>query len=204
MTTFYRSVMSFFACVMVVFFLTGCFPKGIYLPEKFSTIEEVYPSDEIFDQLEGIPADSYKKVAFEAPYEDVFRVAKVSATQAMFNVESVDKSKGLIFAMKVTQEQGVWNYNACGPPKNDKRYFYAIKVIETGSTTTEVVIVSKTQGAACYAGGASVGTAVGTGLGLFNKKKAQAYASVHWSNNLQDLLQFLTLIRNNLIAAGLI
>ena len=204
MSTFYRSVMSFFSCMMLVFFLMGCFPKGIYLPEKFSTIQEAYPSDKVFDHLEGIPVDSYKKVAFEAPYEDVFRVAKVSATQAMFNVESVDKSKGLILAMKATQEQGVWNYNACGTPKNDKRYFYAIKVIETGSTTTEVIILSKTQGASCYAGGASVGTVVGKGFGLFNKKKAEAYASVHWSTNLQDLLQFLTLIRSNLIAAGLI
>ncbi|MBN2515237.1 MAG: hypothetical protein JXC33_04300 [Deltaproteobacteria bacterium] len=204
MTTLCRGVMSFLCCAMLVFFLAGCFPKAIYLPEKFSTIEEVYPSDEIFNNLKDVPADSHKRVVFEVPYEDIFRIAQVSATQAMFNVESVDKSKGFIRAMKVTQEPGVWNYNACGSPKNDKRYFYAIKIIETGPTTTEVIIVSKEQGASCYAGGASVGSAVGTAFGLFNKEKAVAYASVHWSTNLRDLLQFFTLIRNNLIAAGLI
>ena len=45
MTTFYRCGMSFLSCVMLVFFMTGCFPKAIYLPEKFSTIEELFPAD---------------------------------------------------------------------------------------------------------------------------------------------------------------
>lgn len=202
MSTFSRSVMSLLSFVIFVFFLSGCFPRAIYLPERFSTIDEVYPSGEVFDHLGDVPVDSYKKVVFEAPYEDVFRIAEVSATQAMFNIESVDKAKGLIFALKVTQEPGVWNYSACGSPRNDKRYFYAIRVKETGPTTTEVTILSKAQGASCYAGGASVGTAVGTGLGVFNKDKAVAYASVHWSTNLQDLLQYVTLMRNNLIASG--
>ena len=164
----------------------------------------MYPSDTIFDNLEGIPADSYKRVTYEAPYEDVFRIANISATQAMFSVESIDKSKGIIFAMKVTQEQGVWNYNACGSPKNEKRYFYAIKVTEIGPETTEILVLSKTQGAACYAGGASVGTVVGSGMGLFRKDEAEAYATVHWSTKLQDLLDYFNLIRTNLIAEGFI
>ena len=186
----------------VVFFLTGCFPKAIYLPERFSTIEEVYLSYEVFDHLEDVPDDSFEKIELKVPYEDVFRVVEVSATQAMFSVKSVDKNIGIILAMKATQEPGVWNYNACGTPKNDKRYFYAIKVLDTGPTTTEVIILSKVQGASCYAGGVSVGSVVGKGLGLFNKDNAEAYASVHWATNLQDLLQFLALVKNNLYAAG--
>ena len=199
-----RNVMNVFFCVVLFVFLNGCFPRGIVLPERFSTLKEAYPSDDVFDNLEGVPPDSYKKVTYQAPYEDVFRIANISATQAMFSVESINKSAGIIYAMKITQEPGVWNYSACGSAKNEKRYFYAIKISETGSETTEIIVLAKAQGAACYAGGASVGTVVGSGMGLFKKDEAEAYASVHWSTKLQDLLEYFNLIRNNLIAEGFI
>lgn len=200
----HRNVMNVLFGVALFVFLNGCFPRGIVLPERFSTLKEVYPSDDVFDNLEGIPPDSYKRATYQAPYEDVFRIANVSATQAMMSVESINKTTGIIYAMKVTQEPGVWNYNACGSAKNEKRYFYAIKVSETGPEATEILILSKAQGAACYAGGASIGTVVGSGMGLFKKDEAEAYATVHWSTKLQDLLEYFNLIRNNLIAEGLI
>lgn len=199
-----RNVMNVLFCAALFVFLNSCFPRGIVLPERFSTLKEVYPSDDVFDNLEGIPPDSYKRATYQAPYEDVFRIANVSATQAMMSVESINKTTGIIYAMKVTQEPGVWNYNACGSAKNEKRYFYAIKVSETGPEATEILILSKAQGAACYAGGASIGTVVGSGMGLFKKDEAEAYATVHWSTKLQDLLEYFSLIRNNLIAEGLI
>lgn len=199
-----RNVMNVLFCVALFVFLNGCFPRGIVLPDRFSTLKEVYPSDDVFDNLEGIPADSYKRATYQAPFEDVFRIANVSATQAMMSVESINKTTGIIYAMKVTQEPGVWNYNACGSAKNEKRYFYAIKVSETGPEATEILVLSKAQGAACYAGGASIGTVVGSGMGLFKKDEAEAYATVHWSTKLQDLLEYFNLIRNNLIAEGLI
>ena len=60
MTTFYRSVMSFLSCVILVFFLTGCFPKAIYLPERFSTIEELFPLDVVkAAQRAGTPSIAY-------------------------------------------------------------------------------------------------------------------------------------------------
>jgi hypothetical protein len=198
------NVMIVLFCVVFFVFLYGCFPRGIVLPDKFSTLKEVYPSDDVFDNLEGISPDSHKRVAYQAPYEDVFRIANVSATQAMMSVESINKSTGIIYAMKVTQEPGVWNYSACGSAINEKRYFYAIKISETGPETTEILILAKAQGAACYAGGASVGTVVGSGMGLFKKEEAEAYATVHWSKKIQDLLEYFNLIKNNLIAEGFI
>ncbi len=60
MRTFYDSVMSFFSCVMLFFFLTGCFPKAIYLPERFSTIEELFPADVVkAAQRGGTPSIVY-------------------------------------------------------------------------------------------------------------------------------------------------
>jgi hypothetical protein len=60
MTTFYRCGMSFLSCVMLVFFMTGCFPKAIYLPEKFSAIEELFPADVVkAAQRAGTPSIAY-------------------------------------------------------------------------------------------------------------------------------------------------
>jgi len=202
-----RIGLTFLSSVILVFFLTGCFPSAIRLPEKFSTIKEVYPSDEVFDHLEGVPTDSFKKVVFKVPYEDVFRTAEVSATMAMFSIESVDKTRGVILAMKVTPEQQPYELApVCMGHKNEARYFYGIKVKEVGPTTTEVIILSKAQGACCYAGGASVGSAVAGGLGLLKgpREACQAFSTVHWATSLQDLGLFFTNMRLNLTAAGLI
>ncbi len=80
MRTFYRCVMSFFSCVMLFFFLTGCFPKAIYLSERFSTIEEIFPADVVkAAKRAGAPSIAYtysEPIIFFEYMIDIARMAR--------------------------------------------------------------------------------------------------------------------------------
>jgi hypothetical protein len=167
------------------------------LPERFVRVGEAYSSKDYLQNTEQIPQDSFKKMLFQAPYEDVFRAASVSASQAQFSVEEEKKAEGVILATRTAKEQPpqIYPMSPVNQQPHQRNYYYAILVKEKGPKSTEVVIMAKVQGK-CL-----------TEL-LISPAVCKAYATPHWAsghdNAMQDLNQFIVFLRNNLIAAGLI
>jgi len=176
-------------CIIIVCLLTSCFPYVI--PEQFAKVGEVYSSPQAYQITSEVPADSYKKLVFNAPYADVFRAVEVAVTQAGQNIEFSDKSKGLILAERLVQQyQRSWRHGR----QSGGLFFYAITLKEVGSKTTEVTIFVKAQVRCLY--------------GHVSSRECKTEASVpHWASDkdadIEGLFQLNNLIRNNLIAAGL-
>lgn len=184
------------ACVLFVILcciaLTGC---GTWLPERFVRPDEAYSAKEYLQNTDQLPYDSFKKAVFKVPYEDVFRAASVSASQAQFNVEEERKADGVILATRIIQERPPHDGAPGNQRPHQRNYYYAIVVKERGPKSTEVVIMAKAQGK-CLADP------------LMGTAQCRAYAIPHWAtvydNATQDLGQFMTFLRNNLIMAGLL
>ena len=188
--------------------LSGCVPSGIYLPEKFSTIKDVYPTGMEIDKTSDAPESSFRRESYPAPYADVFRLAEVSAVQNMMTIDSVNEDDGVILASKISPDpQPFERSQVCGALKNEVRYFYAIKVRELGATSTQVSLVGKSQGRCCYPGGTTVGGTVGSMMGVpFEewKQKCHEFSSVHYADKPSEILQYFNFLRLNLLNAGLI
>jgi hypothetical protein len=154
------------------------------------------------------PSSGYRKVTYQASYADVFRTAEVAAVQNMMSIEKLDEDNGLILASKISPEpQPFEQSQVCTGLKHEVRYFYAILVEETGPYTSDVTLVSKAQGRCCYAGGATVGGAVGSMMGVpFEewKRKCLEFSTIHYSDKQQDILQYFNFLRLHLLNAGLI
>jgi len=172
-----RAVIQLVFCAIFAYLLASC--TETY--NRFVTIEEAYPSPEAYQITAAVPSESYKKVVLNVPYADVFRAVEVAATQVGMNIESSDRSKGLILAIR----QQLPRF----------RRYYAITVKELGSKTTEIVVFSKAQ-SQCYEQW---------------KSGCKRASTLHWSGTLergpvdsdsQTLLQVTNFMRNNLIAAG--
>jgi hypothetical protein len=193
---------------LIIYLLSGCVPSGIYLPDNFSSIHEVYPSADAIDQVSGAPDSAFRKAVYAVPYGDVFRTAEVTATQLMMTIETLDEDSGIILAYSIVPEpQPFEQTQVCMGLKNEVRYYYAIKIRETGPATTEVTLVSKAQGRCCYPGGTTVGGTVGSLMGVpFDEWQAMCedFASVHYSTKQEDVLQYFNFMRLNLMNAGLI
>jgi hypothetical protein len=182
-----------------VLFLILCFSAllgcGTWLPERFVRPDEAYSAKEYFQNTDQLPYESFKKAVFEVPYEDVFRAASLSASQAQFNIEEERKADGLILATRTVQERPPRDAAPGNQRPHQRNYYYAIVVKEKGPKSTEVVIMAKAQGK-CLADP------------LGSPAQCRAYAIPHWAaghdNPTQDLGQFMTFLRNNLIAAGLL
>jgi hypothetical protein len=159
--------------------------------------DEAYSAKEYLQNTDQIPRDSFKKAAFKVPYEDVFRAASVSASQAQFSIEEERKADGVILAMRTIQERPPQDIPiAPGNQRPHQRnYYYAIVVKEKGPKSTEVVIMAKAQGK-CLVDPLSATAA------------CKAYAVPHWAaghdDATPDLNQYMIFLRNNLIAAGLL
>lgn len=196
------------ACVLFLiccfFALAGC--GGLtWIPTSFATLQEAYPSGDPLRSTEGIPSESMQKVVFNAPYEDVFRAASVSASQTQWLIQKESKTEGIILALRVLQipppPDTLDCPNAAGANRRptQRNYYYAVVIKEKGPKSTEVAAVAKAQGmchTSCY--------------DLFNPSANTAcerYASLHWASGhdtaMSELTQFMVFIRNNLIAAGL-
>ena len=194
--------------MLTIYFLSGCVPSGVYLPERFKTIDQVYPSLASIDQIATAPSTGYRKEQYQAPYEDVFRLVEVTAVQTMMTIETIDSDSGIILASKIAADPQPYEQSqVCMGLKNEVRYFYAIGVKELGPTTTQVSLVAKAQGRCCYPGGKTVGGAVGSMMGVpFEewKQKCLEFSSVHFSDKQEEVLQFFNFMRLNLLNAGLI
>jgi len=193
---------AFFICCLCA--LGGC--GGKWHPVKFATVEEAFPSANPLESTDRIPSDSIKKSLFHAPYEDVYRAVSMSVSQALMHVEKEDKKNGVILAVRTIQVPPPRGLPTCWDGANlapqQRNYYYAIVVVEKGPKSTEVTAIAKAQGR-CIDGPC---------LDFLDRGEStlscHAYASVHWAtaheSSLQELIQLMTLIRNNLIAAGLL
>jgi hypothetical protein len=195
-------------CTLVTLccFLTSCYT---IVPEHYDVMNKAYPPNDMASPASA-PPESIKKSTFEAPYEDVYRAATIAASQAQFNIESSDKSKGLILAERIALTGKVGD-NAVTQTK----FFYAITVKELGPKVTEVAISSKAQTKCRYT---SPGTHVVTTIFSFGiwllfipaivalDNQCKEAAEIHWdaTMSLEQLTQFMTFTRNNLIAAGVL
>jgi hypothetical protein len=181
--------------------LTGC--GAGWIPTRFATLQEAYPPGDILRSMEVVPSDSTIQKVFNAPYEDVFRAAIVSASQTQWLVEVQDKANGVILAMRVLQimpppdTADCQNNAGANRRPSQRNSYYAVVIKEKGPKSIEVTAVAKAQGRCehklCW--GAPSANAV-----------CERYASLHWAtghdNALSELTQFMVFISNNLIAAG--
>jgi len=196
--TVLHPVVKVVSCVILACFLTSC---ATMRPEQFATAEEAYPSEQAYQITPDLPADSYKKAVFNAPYADVFRAVELAVTQVGQNIESSDKSKGLILTTRDDVVRG-----------HARHFIYAIKVRELKSRTTEVVVVSKVQIRCLHEGaGGIIAVSIMTlgillPLELSQNSQCTDASTPHWakgySADIQGLSQLINFTRNNLIAAG--
>jgi hypothetical protein len=199
-------IMRIISIITVLCFLASCMTP---MPERFATVNEVYPSGKSLDMPPDDQQDSIKKSTYDAPYEDVFRAVTVAATQAQFHIESTDKATGSILATRVIS--GI---------KGQIRHFYHIMVIEKGPKTTEVIVLNKVQ-SACEKASAgrwvSLVLMIPLTIGLvllgypeeiIRDSRCSEESSVKWATrkfSSQDSMSNLFVFTmNNLIAAGAI
>lgn len=182
------------SAVLIATIVTGgC---STMLPEHWSNAKEAFPGT----QAMVPPADkpgAFEQATFSTTFEDTYRAASVSASQAMLDVTDEDKSAGYILAEQIPQ----------GKP--GVHYYYAIKIDELGAKKSRVTIMSKAQ-FQCEVFGAGMDIAT---LGLMpaaqhatgeTNDKCRENSEVHWSGDPGQIKQFMSFVRNNLIAAGVL
>lgn len=198
------------AAGMLVLLCSGC--TSLYMTKEvpLATTDQAYPHLAAPNKAE-IPPEATKMAVYEAAFEDVFRFANVSASQAQFEVETVDAGKGLIFATRSTMMSPFQQY---APPPSPHRFFYAIQVKELAAKRTEVRIMAKVQGKCQTSNGAfRAFTGVFT-LGVSEMALAPISAeckaitvpgwALGFHSTEQEMGQFQTFLRNNLLVAGLL
>ncbi len=188
---------------LLVLLLIGCASNPYHGPEHFAKSVDVFASARNGSLPEGGPSDSKLQIVYDAPYEDVFRTAKVSAAQAQLFVEEANKDKGVIFAVQSKKVGShINNYiestlSTAGWIESEKR-FYLIAVKELTAESTTVAIVSKIQ-FECKAPGSGV---------ITNIEACRDKTKVHWplgkERDISTMEMFHNFLQNNLIAAGLL
>ncbi|KLD76795.1 hypothetical protein FZ025_13645 [Xanthomonas hyacinthi] len=158
------------------------------------------------------PAEAMKVAVYEAGFEDVFRVASVSASQAQLNVEQVDKKNGLIFATRDAMLlPGISAYDQPSP----HRFFYVISVTELDAKRSQVRVVAKVQ-AECQnsveGGNRALLGALSFGMSEIAlapiRHACERITHTRWAQGTWtaalEMGQFQVFMRNNLLAAGLL
>ncbi len=205
MSPIFKVLIGFFAILATA----GCAGARLQ-PDRLMGIQDAFPKG-----TDTSPPAAFSEAAktnvLEAPYEDVFRAASVAASQAQFNVEHVQKSRGLILASRPVKMRP--HGTSADYPEwqiTDHAYFYAVSVRELGPKRTEVRISAKVQGrCGMWSAGMYVMTG-GLGTAYFNEQNARCreLSSGMWAigshNTAQEMGQFLTFLRNNLLAAGML
>src|SRR3990172_4127802 len=174
-----------YSSLLTLLLLVSC---SAWHPARFASVQEAYVGGEHLAEPSPAPVDSRKKALFDVPYEDMYRAASVSASQAQMSIEWEDKAKGQILAVRVTK--GLMPQKSFMQPGNrrpqDKYFFYSIVVRERGPRSTEVSITAKTQGR-CITESVDLGG---------DKAECLAYSVPHWAtgddNSQQELTQFMT------------
>lgn len=176
-----------------------------------SSAREAFPDMSQAASGNEVPAEAMKVAVYEAGFEDVFRVASVSASQAQLNVEQVDKNNGLIFATRDAMLlAGVTAYDQPSP----HRFFYVISVTELDAKRSQVRVVAKVQ-AECKkirGGGRAAMGILSFGMSELAfapvNKSCDRVTQTRWAEGTHtaalELGQFQVFMRNNLLAAGLL
>ena len=190
--------------ILCLFLLGGCASGKGWIPTSFAGIDEAYPQGGLLGSASSAPSESMRKSVFNAPYQDVFRAASISVSQAQWFLQKEDKAGGAILATRILQIQPPPGISTCpaGGGYNlhptQRNFYYAVLINEKGPKSTEVSVFVKAQGR-CFHTTRCFG---------HSEYICDEYASLHWAtvrdNALPDLTQFLTFVRNNLIAAGLL
>lgn len=186
--------------------LSGCALEQWY-PERFDTVEEVYPSGSGGQPFNQAPPTSRIAAEFDAPYADVFAVAERSVTQNQWNLHSSEEATGTILATRATKGQ-FRTPNGYLPA--DRHYHYLIRIDEASGSVSTLAAVAKTQGACKQINRAAFGAMTfGMSEAMFGSEMkdcredgskttwAQGEASVKG-----ELDNLVILMRNNLIALG--
>mgnify|MGYP001604059396 CR=1 FL=1 len=188
-------------CIMAILGVAvtaGC-TKGILKPQGgMASVAAVYSTSEIESLKDKAPSQSRKSSLFAASYEDVYRAVFVSASQTQINIETENKSKGLVLGTRDIETASMFRKCPAVPTGSlTRRYYYAIVVKEQGAKSTEVFATVKVQGSCwtdfCWDSG---------------NVECNNYSTPHWAdrseNPEKELTQLMTFIRNNLIAAGVL
>lgn len=185
--------------------LGGC--ASTYLPEKWSSLDEAFPPRERLRSSE-VPSESQQRGIFAAPYEDVYRAAMTSLSQAQYNIGYEDKKSGSLAGTRIVQAPpgpGVGD-NAVMP--TERRYFVTVSVQERGPKSTEVLVAAKAQGRCQLTPAVAHIITAGASAMMGVNDKCRAYSELHWASGntsaSQDLNSLLNFIRNNLLAAGVL
>jgi len=189
--------------------IAGCASGPTYSPETFMTAREAFPTPATLPDQAS--AQATRTSVYNAAFEDVYRAANVSASQAQFHIDGEQKSAGHILASRSLR---MVPKNVNLDSSTEHMYFYSIVVRELGPKSTEVRISVKVQGK-CIMLGAGRRAALGVfSLGLTEalnmsgnqQTNCTALSSGTWAardySNSEDMLRFLTFVRNNLLAAG--
>jgi hypothetical protein len=152
---------------------------------------------------------------FDAPYEDVFRAVNVATSQALFQVHAQDKRAGAVLATELLRRQPTDRVHTT--------FYYAILTKELGPRQTSVTVMTKVQypcsyresGAGWHIGTLGAAAAMESGgKELCARLSALRWAAVVGSdsgvnypfsaNRTPEVLRFLSFVRSNLVAAGVI
>jgi len=136
------------------------------------------------------PTTTTKKVALDASYEEVFHAASNAVTQSMWELDKQDKTAGVLFAHMYQQDQHM------------ERYFFHVMIKELSAKQTEVALEGRLQETLMPCP-KSIWLKGNSGCKAINEN-SRRYALGIWlpAETNPQLSQFVVLLRNNLIAAG--
>lgn len=172
--------------------ISGCSIGPTILPDRFMGSGDAFPSSEAATPPAEF-SEATRSSTFNAAFEDVFRAASVAASNAQLHIESEHKSSGFIVASRAVKmiPRGTDNTQP-----SEHIYFYAVVVRELGPKRTDVRISAKVQGR-CQ-------LSILPGHREYCRKLSSGMWAVSQHGTTEELLRFLTFLRNNLIAAGAI
>ena len=167
------------------------------LPKVHSAEEAFAESAHGVQPPQGSPAA--KSAVFEASFEQVYRAASVSTSQALFEVEKEDTRTGRIFAKRIVEREPIsvsW-----GTETATHTYFYLITVKELAPKRSEVAILARVT-APCRLSHSYDRIAASAEKLQADDDRCRALAAGTWAGGAEpQLSQFMILVRNNLIAA---
>lgn len=188
--------------ILLLAFTAGC--TSTY-PDRFLTVNEMFGTE---TKPPAEMSDAFKKSIFEASYVEVFRAATISASQAQFNVESEDRKKGEILATRAVMQQPIGT-SPLSPTQHI--YSYMISLKELGPKKTEVSIAARIQARCMKESTAAIGCltlGMVLPIAISRNKRCEKLSAGMWASgdyaSGQELGNFLTFVRNNLIAANAI
>jgi hypothetical protein len=159
--------------------------------------------------------DASKKVVLDASYEEAFHAATMAVTQAQWEIDKQDKAAGVLLAHRVTEESLDRVYlshshttefadEALYTQPKRHIYFYRVRLNEVSAKQTEIALEVKVQGDCTEH---CLTSMILPSTKPFCKEYTERRGELRMGTSLsakdrQDVSQFVIMVRNNLIAAG--